>query len=105
MVTWARDWDSRKGAWLALGLRVEGERVRLLGLHAHEGSGAEAGAVREESLRSLLEWALSRYVRGQKGEVTRRSTAASPSSRTRNGSACMKPFSKTGRRATPATAR
>ncbi|MFY0567444.1 hypothetical protein ACN28E_26975 [Archangium lansingense] len=31
----------RKGAWLALGLHVENGRVRLLGLHGHEGSGAE----------------------------------------------------------------
>ncbi|HYO59473.1 hypothetical protein [Archangium sp.] len=59
----------RKGAWLALGLRVEGERVRLLGLRVHEGSGAEAGVVREESLRGLVEWALYRYVRGQPSEV------------------------------------
>ncbi|HYO54244.1 MAG TPA: hypothetical protein VEU50_15770, partial [Archangium sp.] len=59
----------RKGAWLALGLRVEGERVRLLGLRKHEGSGAEAGAVEVESFRSLVEWTLYRYVRGQRGEV------------------------------------
>jgi|GEM_PF-1918594 len=59
----------RKGAWLALGLHVEGERIRLLTLHGHEGSGAEAGAVEAKSFRSLMEWALYRYVRGQRGEV------------------------------------
>ncbi|HYO67254.1 MAG TPA: hypothetical protein VEU33_14355 [Archangium sp.] len=59
----------RKGAWLALALRVEGERVRLLGLRAHEGSGAEAEAEQAGRLRGLVEWALYRYVRGQRGEV------------------------------------
>jgi outer membrane protein OmpA-like peptidoglycan-associated protein len=59
----------RLGAWLALGLRVEGERVRLLRVRAHEGTGAEVGAVREEELRPLVEWALYRYARGQEGEV------------------------------------
>ncbi|MFY0526354.1 hypothetical protein ACN28I_25505 [Archangium gephyra] len=59
----------RKGAWLALGLRVEGERLQLLGLRQHEGGGAEAEAADAESFRSLMEWVLSRYVRGQRGEV------------------------------------
>ncbi|WNG43639.1 hypothetical protein F0U60_05665 [Archangium minus] len=59
----------RAGAWLALGLRMEGERVRLLGLRTHEGTGSELGAVKEESFHSLLEWAVYRYVRGQRGEV------------------------------------
>jgi hypothetical protein len=59
----------RKGAWLVLGLRVEGERVRLLGMSQHEGSGAEAGAEPAERFRGLVEWALYRYVRGQRGEV------------------------------------
>lgn len=59
----------REGAWLALGLRVEGERVRLLGLREHEGSGAEAKAEEAERFRGLVEWALYRYVRGQRGEV------------------------------------
>jgi hypothetical protein len=59
----------RKGAWLALGLRVEGEQVQLLSLRKHEGSGAEAGAVDTGSFRSLMDWALYRYVRGQQGEV------------------------------------
>ncbi len=59
----------RTGAWLALGLRVEGERVRLLGVQRHEGTGAEAGPVEAEDFRHLLEWALYRYARGQKGEV------------------------------------
>ncbi len=58
-----------KGAWLALGLRVEGERVRLLVVHAHEGTGAEAGPVEAEDFRRLVDWALYRYVRGQAGEV------------------------------------
>jgi len=59
----------RPGAWLALGLRVDGERVRLLGLREHEGTGAEGGPVEAEDFRHLLEWALSRYARGQQGEV------------------------------------
>ncbi|WPB82397.1 hypothetical protein KYC5002_25170 [Archangium violaceum] len=59
----------RKGAWLALGLHVEGERVRLLGLHAHEGSGAEAQDEDAERFRGVVEWALYRYVNGQRGEV------------------------------------
>ncbi|WP_375764732.1 pre-toxin TG domain-containing protein [Archangium gephyra] len=59
----------RKGAWLTLGLRVEGERVRLLGLSAHEGSGAEAKAEEAERFRGLVEWALYRYVREQRCEV------------------------------------
>ncbi|WP_152621949.1 hypothetical protein [Archangium violaceum] len=59
----------RKGAWLALGLHVEGERVRLLGLRGHEGSGAEARDEEAERFRGLVEWALYRYVRGQRGEV------------------------------------
>jgi hypothetical protein len=59
----------RKGAWLVLGLRVEGERVRLLTLRQHEGSGAEASAEPAERFRGLVEWALYRYVRGQQGEV------------------------------------
>ncbi|HEX5744865.1 MAG TPA: hypothetical protein VFZ09_01400, partial [Archangium sp.] len=69
-----RAWEAarglkRKGAWLALGLHVEGERVRLLGLHAHEGSGAEAQDEDAERFRGLVEWALYRYVKGQRGEV------------------------------------
>ncbi|WP_257459337.1 pre-toxin TG domain-containing protein [Archangium lipolyticum] len=60
---------TRLGAWLALGLRVEGERVRLLRVRAHEGSGAEVGAVKAEDVRPLLEWALYRYARGREGEV------------------------------------
>jgi hypothetical protein len=59
----------RRGAWLALGLRVEDERVLLLSVRAHEGTGAEVDAVRAEELRPLLEWALSRYVQGHQGEV------------------------------------
>jgi hypothetical protein len=59
----------RKGAWLALGLRMEGERVRLLAVHEHEGSGGETGPADAESFRGLLEWALYRYVRGERGEV------------------------------------
>ncbi|QRK12165.1 hypothetical protein JQX13_20255 [Archangium violaceum] len=59
----------RAGAWLALGLRVENGRVRLLGLRVHEGTGSELGAVDAESFRALLEWALYRYARGQRGEV------------------------------------
>ena len=59
----------RKGAWLVLGLRVEGERVRLLTVRQHEGSGAEAEAEPAERFRGLVEWALYRYVRGQRGEV------------------------------------
>ena len=59
----------RKGAWLTLGLRVEGERVRLLSVRGHEGSGAEARAEPAERFRGLVEWALYRYVRGQRGEV------------------------------------
>jgi hypothetical protein len=57
------------GAWLALGLRREGEQVRLLVVHAHEGKGAEVGSVEAEDFRRLVEWALYRYVRGQRGEV------------------------------------
>ncbi len=60
---------NRTGAWLALGLRVEGERVRLLGLRAHEGTGAEGGLLEEEDFRHLWEWALARYARGHQGEV------------------------------------
>ncbi len=59
----------RRGDWLALGLRVEDERVLLLSVRKHEGTGAEVDAVRAEELRPLLEWALSRYVRGLQGEV------------------------------------
>ncbi|PTL79292.1 hypothetical protein [Vitiosangium sp. GDMCC 1.1324] len=59
----------RAGAWLALALRVEGERVRLLGIRQYEGTGPEVGEVEAESFRTLLEWALYRYVRGQQGEV------------------------------------
>jgi hypothetical protein len=59
----------RKGAWLELGLRVEGERVGLLALRKHEGSGGEADAGEAEDFRSLMEWVVSRYVRGQRGEV------------------------------------
>jgi outer membrane protein OmpA-like peptidoglycan-associated protein len=59
----------RLGAWLVLGLRVEGERVRLLGVRAHEGAGAEVDAARAEDLRPLLEAALYHYVRGHQGEV------------------------------------
>ncbi len=59
----------RLGAWLALGLRVDGERVRLLVVRAHEGTGAEVGPARAEDLRPLLESALYHYVRGQRGEV------------------------------------
>jgi hypothetical protein len=59
----------RPGAWLVLGLRVEGERVRLLGLREHEGTGAEAGPVEAEDFRHLVEWTLDRYVRGHRGEV------------------------------------
>ncbi|PTL76575.1 hypothetical protein [Vitiosangium sp. GDMCC 1.1324] len=59
----------RVGAWLALALRVEGERVRLLAVHKHEGTGNEVSAVEAESFRALLEWSLYRYVRGQRGEV------------------------------------
>jgi outer membrane protein OmpA-like peptidoglycan-associated protein len=59
----------RRGAWLAVGLRVEGERVRLLGVRPHEGTGEEASAVEVEDFRHLLEWAVYRYVRGQQGEV------------------------------------
>ncbi|WNG41647.1 hypothetical protein F0U61_54175 [Archangium violaceum] len=58
-----------KGAWLALALRVEDGRVRLLGLRQHEGTGAEVEAVGAEHFRQLLEWALYRYVRSQQGEV------------------------------------
>ncbi|MFL5355771.1 hypothetical protein, partial [Archangium sp.] len=57
------------GAWLMLGLRAEGERVQLLAVHAHEGTGAEVSPVGAEDFRRLLEWALYRYVRGQRGEV------------------------------------
>ncbi|WNG57855.1 hypothetical protein F0U59_26180 [Archangium gephyra] len=69
-----RAWEAargleRKGAWLAVGLHVEGERVRLLGVHAHEGSGAEAREEEAERFRGLVEWTLYRYVRGQRGEV------------------------------------
>ena len=59
----------RKGAWLALGLRMEGERVRLLSVHEHEGTGGEAGPTDVESFRGLLEWSLYRYVRSERGEV------------------------------------
>jgi len=59
----------RKGAWLALGMRMEGERIRLLAIHEHEGSGDETGPADAESFRGLLEWALYRYVRGEQGEV------------------------------------
>jgi len=59
----------RAGAWLALGLRMDGQQVRLLGIRPHEGTGGEVGAVEAESFRDLLEWALSRYVRDQRGEV------------------------------------
>ncbi|WNG49674.1 hypothetical protein F0U60_40310 [Archangium minus] len=59
----------RRGAWLSLGMRVEGGRVRLLALHKHEGTGARVAAVEAESFRQLLEWALYRYVRGHRGEV------------------------------------
>ncbi len=59
----------RAGAWLALGLRVEGEQVRLLGIQSHEGTGTRLGAVEAKSFRRLLEWALYRYARGQRGEV------------------------------------
>ncbi|WP_309890187.1 hypothetical protein [Archangium sp.] len=59
----------RLGAWLVLGLRVEGERVRLLSVRAHEGTGAEVDTARAEDLRPLLEAALYHYVRGQRGEV------------------------------------
>ncbi|MFY0565004.1 pre-toxin TG domain-containing protein [Archangium lansingense] len=59
----------RKGAWLALGLRVEGKRVRLLTVHKHEGTGGEAGPTDAEGFRSLLEWALYRYAREETGEV------------------------------------
>lgn len=59
----------RTGAWLALGLRVEDERIRLLGVRAHEGTGLEVGAAEAEGFRHLVEWALYRYVRGQRGEV------------------------------------
>ncbi|REG34203.1 putative toxin of predicted polymorphic toxin system [Archangium gephyra] len=59
----------RKGAWLALGLRMEGERVRLLAVHEHEGTGGEADPTDAESFRGLLEWALYRYVRSEPGEV------------------------------------
>lgn len=70
----AEAWAAVRGlthtsAWLALGLRAEGERVRLLAVHAHEGTGAEVGAVGAEDFRRLLEWALYRYVRDQRGEV------------------------------------
>ncbi|WP_309896806.1 hypothetical protein [Archangium sp.] len=69
-----RTWDAarglkRLGAWLVLSLRVEGEQVRLLGVRAHEGTGAEVDAARAEDLRPLLEAALYHYVRGQRGEV------------------------------------
>ncbi len=57
------------GAWLALGLRVEGERVQLLAVRAHEGTGAEAGPVETEDFRRLVGWALHRDVRGQRGDV------------------------------------
>ncbi len=59
----------RPGAWLVLGLRVDGERVRLLGLREHEGTGAEGGPVEAEDFRHLVEWALDRYARGHQGEV------------------------------------
>jgi hypothetical protein len=59
----------RRGAWVVLGLRVEDERVRLLSVRAHEGTGSEVGAVRAEDLRPLLDWALYRYARGHRGEV------------------------------------
>ncbi|MCY1075372.1 hypothetical protein [Archangium lansingense] len=59
----------RKGAWLELGLRVEGKRVRLLTVHKHEGTGGEAGPTDAEGFRSLLEWALYRYAREETGEV------------------------------------
>jgi len=59
----------RLGAWLTLGLRVEGGRVQLLRVGAHEGTGVEVGAVRAEDLCPLLEWALSRSIRGHQGEV------------------------------------
>ncbi|OJT24401.1 hypothetical protein BO221_14660 [Archangium sp. Cb G35] len=48
---------------------MEGERVRLLGVHAHEGIGAEAEHEEAERFRGLVEWALHRYVKGQRGEV------------------------------------
>ena len=59
----------RKGAWLALGLRVEAQQVRLLAVHKREGTGGEVGTVDAESFRGLLEWSLYRYVRGERGEV------------------------------------
>ena len=59
----------RRGAWLAMGLHVEDERVLLLSVRAHEGTGAEVGAARAEDLHPLLDWALHHYVRGQRGEV------------------------------------
>ncbi|KFA91172.1 hypothetical protein Q664_23465 [Archangium violaceum Cb vi76] len=55
----------RQGAWLSLGLRVEGERIRLLALHGHEGTGAETGIVEVKNFRSLMDWALYRYAMGQ----------------------------------------
>jgi hypothetical protein len=57
------------GAWLALGLRVEGEQVRSLVVRAHEGTGTAVGSVDAEDFRRLVDWALYRYVRGQRGEV------------------------------------
>ncbi|WP_395837791.1 pre-toxin TG domain-containing protein [Archangium violaceum] len=59
----------RAGAWLTLGLRVEGKRIRLLGIRVHEGTGIELGAVNAESFRGLLDWALYRYAWGERGEV------------------------------------
>jgi outer membrane protein OmpA-like peptidoglycan-associated protein len=59
----------RVGAWLALALHVEGERVRLLGIRPHEGTGNEGDTVEAEDFRLLLEVALYQYVRGQRGEV------------------------------------
>uniref|UniRef100_UPI00286B3BAF hypothetical protein n=1 Tax=Archangium sp. TaxID=1872627 RepID=UPI00286B3BAF len=65
----ARAWAAARGlkkpgAWLALGLRVDGERVRLLGVRGQEGTGAEGGPVEAEDFRHLMEWALGWYTRG-----------------------------------------
>ncbi|MFY0522689.1 pre-toxin TG domain-containing protein [Archangium gephyra] len=43
--------------------------MRLLGLREHEGRGAEAKAEEAGRFRGLVEWALYRYVRGQRGDV------------------------------------
>ncbi|WPB74781.1 pre-toxin TG domain-containing protein [Archangium violaceum] len=48
---------------------MEGERVRLLAVHEHEGTAGEAGPADTESFRVLLEWSMYRYVRGERGEV------------------------------------